>query len=200
MTVTAEAALADAELAARLRAGDETAFAGVIHAYGPALHRLARCYVPNAAAADEAVQETWLAVIDGIDRFEARSSVKTWIFGILRNIARHHGRRERRSVAYGSATDPGDAPGRHGEPVPPTRECRPDDEVARRETMGAVATAIATLCPSQREVITLRDVEGRSAAEVCETLSLTSVHQRVLLHRARVRVRAALEHHLVGDP
>jgi RNA polymerase sigma-70 factor (ECF subfamily) len=216
VTVIPEAVVDDPELAARLRAGDETAFAGVIHAYGSALHRVARCYVPNKAVADEAVQDTWLAVIDGIDRFAARSSVKTWIFGILRNIARRHGRRERRSIAYGSSTDPRDTRGEHFEPdrflqsghshVPghwrsfsPAWECRPDDELARRETMGAVAAAIDALCPSQREVITLRDVEGWSAAEVCETLSLTPVHQRVLLHRARVRVRAALEHDVVGE-
>jgi RNA polymerase sigma-70 factor (ECF subfamily) len=211
-----EGAVDDAELAARLRAGDETAFAGVIHAYGRALHRVARCYVPTEAAADEAVQETWLAVIDGIERFEARSSVKTWIFGILKNVARRHGRRERRSIAYGSATDPRDTRGEHCEPgrllptghahgPPPWRsfsqawECRPDDVFARRETMGAIAAAIAALCPSQREVITLRDVEGRSAAEVCEALLLSPVHQRVLLHRARMRVRAALEPDVVGD-
>lgn len=217
MTVMPEAAVDNVELAARLRAGDEMAFEGVIHAYGPALHRLARYYVPNEATADETVQETWLAVIDGIERFEARSSVKTWIFGILRNIARRNGRRERRSVAYGSATDAGDANDEHFAPdrLPPSGrthlpghwrscpqawECRPDDEFARRETMGAVTFAIAALCPRQREVITLRDVEGWTAAEVCETLSLSPVHQRVLLHRARSRVRAALEHHFVGEP
>ena len=213
----AEQTVDDAELAARLRAGDETAFAGLIDAYGPALRRLARCYVPNEAVADEVVQETWLAVIEGIDRFEGRSTVKTWVFRILRNIARRQGGRERRSIAYGSATATEDDDGRSFDPArflsfdhphapghwrsfPQTWERRPEDELARRETMGIVAAAIAALCPSQREVITLRDVEGWSGAEVCETLSLSQVHQRVLLHRARMRVRAALEHHFDSEP
>lgn len=217
MTVTPQSTIDDTELAARLRAGDEAAFAGLIDAYGPALRRLAQCYVPNEAVADEVVQETWLAVIEGIGRFQGRSSVKTWAFCILRNIARRQGGRERRTVTYGSAStseendrrsfdpyrflpfDHPHSPG-HWRSFPPTWQCRPDDEFARRETMGVVAGAIAALCPSQREVITLRDVEGRSGAEVCETLSISDTHQRVLLHRARRRVRAALQHHFDEDP
>ena len=217
MTVMPEPAVDDAELASRLRAGDQTAFVGLIDAYGPALRRLARCYVPNEAVADEVVQETWLAVIEGIEGFQGRSAVKTWVFGILKNIARRHGRRERRSVAYGSTTDPGDDNGQSFDPdrflpfdhphspshwrsFPQAWERRPEDEFARRETMGVVAAAIGALCPRHREVITLRDVEGWSAAEVCEALSLSQVHQRVLLHRARMRVRAALEQHLDSEP
>src|ERR687897_1283313 len=102
--VMAEPTVDDVELAARLRAGDETAFAGLIDAYGPALRRLARCYVPNEAVADEVVQETWLAVIEGIGRFEGRSSVKTWVFRILRHIAHRQGERERRTVTCGTGS------------------------------------------------------------------------------------------------
>ena len=215
--VMAEPTVDDVELAARLRAGDDTAFAGLIDAYGPALRRLARCYVPNAAVAEEVVQETWLAVIEGIGRFEGRSSVKTWVFRILRNIARRQGGRERRSVACGStiATEDDDggafdparflpldhphSPG-HWRSFPLNWECRPEDEFARGETMGVAAAAIDALCRSQREVIILRDVEGWGGAEVCEALSLSDVHQRVLLHRARMRVRAALERHFESEP
>src|SRR5919106_6931684 len=212
-----ERTLDDAELAARLRAGDERAFAELIDAYGPGLRRLARWYVPSEAVADEVVQATWLAVIEGIGRFEGRSSVKTWVFRILRHIAHRQGERERRTVTCGTGSATEDDEGRSFDPerflpfdhpqapghwrsFPPAWERRPEDELARRETMGVVAAAIATLCPSQREVITLRDIEGWTGAEVCETLSLSPVHQRVLLHRARMRVRTALEHHFDGEP
>ncbi len=205
--------LDDPGLAARLRAGDEDAFSDLIDAYGPALRRLARCYVPNEMVASEVVQETWIGVIEGIERFEGRSSVKTWVFRILRNIARAHGVRERRSVNFSSASNQTDGDGEvsvdpdrfldsehprwsgRWRSAPHTWERRPDEELVCRETMNVVADAIAALGRSQREVITLRDVEGWSGAEVCETLALSEVNQRVLLHRARTRVRAVLEHH-----
>src|SRR5918996_3064767 len=116
MTVTPQSTIDDAELAARLRAGDEAAFAGLIDAYGPALRRLARCYVPNEAVAEEVVQETWLAVIEGIGRFEGRSSVKTWAFCILRNIAHRQGERERRTVTCGTGSATEDDEGRSFDP------------------------------------------------------------------------------------
>lgn len=209
MTATPKQTVDDAELAARLRDGDAETFADVIEAYSPALRRLARSYVPSAAVADEVVQETWLAVIEGIDGFEGRSSVKTWVFRILVNIARRQGGRERRSVTLDSTAPEDDGlfdparllpfdrprtPG-HWMSFPERSQRRPDDEVVSREAMGIVADAIATLSPTQRQVITLRDVEGWSGGEVCETLSLSEVNQRVLLHRARMCVRAALERH-----
>jgi RNA polymerase sigma-70 factor, ECF subfamily len=215
MTTTPEDTVQDTEFAAHLREGDEKAFAKMIDNYGPALRRLARNYVPSAAVADEVVQETWLAVVEGIDAFEGRSSVKTWVFRIFLNIARREGGRERRSITLGSASggddeersfDPGrflpfdhpSAPG-HWRSFPQTWERRPDDEVVNHETMGVVADAIATLSPTQRKVITLRDVAGWSGGEVCGTLSLSEVNQRVLLHRARMRVRDALERHFDSE-
>ena len=215
MTTTAEHTVDDAALAARLRNRDEKAFVALVDAYSPALRRLARSYVPNAAVADEVVQETWLAVIEGIHGFEGRSSVKTWVFRILMNIARRQGARERRSVTVGPASATNDDERSfdpdhllpfdharlpcHWRSFPQRRESRPDDEVVSRETMGVVADAIATLSPTQRDVITLRDVEGWSGGEVCETLSLSEVNQRVLLHRARMRVRATLNRRLCSD-
>lgn len=213
MRTTPRQTLDDGGLAARLREGDEDAFSDLIDAYGPALRRLARCHVPNETVANEVVQETWLGVIEGIERFEGRSSVKTWVFRILLNIARAHGVRERRSVCFSSASNLTDGDGEASldpdrflasehprwsgrwRSFPPTWERRPDEELVCRETMDIVADANAALGRNQREVITLRDVEGWSGAEVCETLSLSEVNQRVLLHRARTRVRAVLEHH-----
>jgi RNA polymerase sigma-70 factor (ECF subfamily) len=211
VTATPEQIVDDAELAARLRDGDTTAFATLITTHSPALRRVARSYVPSAEVADEVVQETWLAVIEGIERFEGRSSIKTWVFRILLNIARKRGGRERRSVAVGvaSAAEDGgsslgldrflplehpESPGRWRS-FPQRWERRPEDEVMGRETMGVVAGAIAELSPTQREVMTLRDVEGWSGGEVCQTLSISEGNQRVLLHRARMHVRAALDRH-----
>jgi RNA polymerase sigma-70 factor (ECF subfamily) len=216
MTTTTEQTVDDTQLATRLRNGDERAFADLLDACNPALRRLARSYVPSAAVADEVVQETWLAVIEGIGRFDGRSSVRTWVFRILLNIARRQGGRERRSVAvdpacatndeersfYPARFLPFDHPGSpaHWRSFPQRWEFGPDDEVVSRETMGVVADAITTLGATQREVITLRDIEGWSGDEVCETLSLSEVNQRVLLHRARMRVRAALERHFDSEP
>jgi len=216
VTATPELTVDGAELAARLQDGDAGAFAHLIASYSPALRRVARSYVPSVAVADEVVQETWLAVIEGIDRFQGRSSVKTWIFRILLNIARKQGGRERRSIAVGVGNVAGDdgssqspdsflpldhpeSPGRWRS-FPQRWERRPDDEVMSRETMGVVAAAIAELSPTQREVMTLRDVEGWSGGEVCESLSISEGNQRVLLHRARMRVRAALERHYDARP
>jgi RNA polymerase sigma-70 factor (ECF subfamily) len=207
----------DAELVRRLLAGDENAFMSLVDMYQASMVRLARNYVPSRDVAEEVVQETWLAVLQGLPRFEARSSLKTWIFRILVNRAITRGTRERRVVpfsalfdastdAFEPAVDPDrffgpDAQSPHGWASPP----RPWDEIPEqrlesRETLARVAEAIETLPPSQREVITMRDVNGFTSQEVCAVLGITEVNQRVLLHRARSKVRSALAEYLTGEP
>jgi RNA polymerase sigma-70 factor (ECF subfamily) len=205
----------DRALVAALRDRDETAFAYLLERYDGALRRLARTYVSTAQSADEVVQDTWLAVVKGIDGFEGRSSVATWIYRILANIARSRGVREHRSVPFSSAPgamEEGEGPAvdaerfvaratAGGAPIgvwarPPSPwEEEPEARLESRETLAAVRAAIDTLPPAQREVITLRDVEGWSSVEVCNALGLSETNQRVLLHRARSKVRRALEDH-----
>ena len=206
----------DAVLAAGLRAGDEAAFAWAYDRHDRMLRRLARTFVATQAAADEVVQETWLAVIEGIDRFEGRASVRTWITRILMNKARTRGVRDRRSVPFSSSVpssvdDPTFPPDRflpadhpqwpgHWASRPPSWDDVTAERVEARETLARVRTAIEELPPLHRQVITLRDVDGWPAAEVCALLDLTAANQRVVLHRARARVRAALETYLMGAP
>jgi RNA polymerase sigma-70 factor, ECF subfamily len=201
----------DTVLVAGLRAGDEAAFAWLLDRYSASLTRLARSYVASRAAADEAVQETWIAVITGIDRFEGRSSVKTWLHRILINVARSKGVKEHRSVPFASLSGELDAdepavdparfvgPGARGAGAwasPPTAwDTEPEGRLLGAETRAVVEAAIATLPPNQGRVLTLRDLEGFSAAEVCNALDLSETNQRVLLHRARAKVRQALEDH-----
>jgi RNA polymerase sigma-70 factor (ECF subfamily) len=206
---------ADAALVERLRAGDEGAFAELIDRYGASMLRVARFHVRDRAVAEEVVQETWLAVLDGIDRFEGRSSLKTWLFRILSNRAKTRGEREGRSVPF-SAIAAADAAA-DGEPsLDADRFQGPDapkwpyhwsapprawtqEKVLERETLGVVTGAIEKLPDTQREVIRLRDVEGWSADEVADALDISDVNQRVLLHRARSKVRAALEGYLTPE-
>ncbi len=202
----------DSVLVPALRRGDEAAFAWMLDRYDAPLRRAARTYVPTDAAADEVVQDTWLGVIGGIDRFEQRSSVKTWLYRILMNIARSRGIRERRTVPFSSAAraagdgaeasfDPdrfrpdvvGESHPGHWRSLPLDWEHEPEARLLSRETLGVVATALEALPPAQREVVLLRDVEGWSAEEVCDALELTTANQRVLLHRGRARLRRALE-------
>jgi len=200
----------DRDVVAALRRGDEAAFAALVDEYGASLLRVARLYVPTAAVAEEVVQETWLGVLRGIDRFEGRSSLKTWIFRILMNVAKTRGERERRSIPFsvaaggeeGAAVDPDRflpadderAPG--GWALGPTRWPTPEESLLSGETRRVVLDAIEKLPPSQRAVITLRDVEGCSSEEVRNVLDLSETNQRVLLHRARSRVRGAIERYL----
>jgi RNA polymerase sigma-70 factor, ECF subfamily len=201
----------DPEFVAALRAGDEAAFAWLLDRYDASLRRTALMYVPSRAVADEVVQETWLGVVKGIDRFEGRSSLKTWIFRILMNVARTRGVRENRSMPFASATRAmadGDEPAfdadrfrplsdpewpRHWTSFPRAWEHEPVDRLEAGETLAIVRKAVAALPDAQREVITLRDVQGWTSGEVCNVLDITETNQRVLLHRARSRVRAALE-------
>ena len=192
-------------LVAALRAGDEAAFRALIEMYHAMLVRVARMYVSTQAVAEEVAQETWLAVLEGIHRFEGRSSLKTWVFRILTNRAKTRGIREGRSLPF-SALDPDEpavpADRFHGADhnwpghwaAPPTGF--PEERLLAGETREVIERAIEALPPTQRAVISLRDVEGWSAEEVCNALTLTETNQRVLLHRARSAVRAALEQYL----
>ena len=205
----APTASSDADLVAALRRGEEAAFAELIDRHSPAMVRVAQTYVPSRAVAEEVVQETWIAVMRGIDGFEGRSSLKTWIFRILANVAMRRGERESRSVpfsALAAAEDTGEPsvdpdrflpadhelfPGHWA--VMPARWPTPEEGLLAGETRDVIARAIEELPKAQRTVIALRDVEGWSSEEVCEALEITAGNQRVLLHRARATVRTAIE-------
>lgn len=204
----------DDELLRALQAGDEDAFAQLVDRHSSAMLRVALAYVPSRAVAEEVVQETWLAALRGIDGFEGRSSLKTWLFGILVNLATRGGGRERRSAPFSSLADGDDASGPSLDPdrflpadhdrwpghwaIGPAAWPTPEDGALSAELRSVVAAAIEALPQAQRTVIALRDVEGWDADEVCAALELSAGNQRVLLHRARSRVRAALEEHLDG--
>jgi len=194
----------DAPLLDALRAGDERAFAALVDKYGPSLLRLAQLYVSSRAVAEEVVQETWLAVLTGIERFEGRSSLKTWLFRILTNKAKTRGQREGRTLPFSSLASDGDEDqtavaverfARGGAWATPPRGV-PEERLLAGETRARVEQAISALPPNQRAVITLRDVDGLSAEEACNVLGLSETNQRVLLHRARAKVRTALERYL----
>jgi RNA polymerase sigma-70 factor, ECF subfamily len=187
----------------RLRAGDEQAFDMLVNEHDGALRRVARTLVRTPSLADEVVQETWLSVFRGLDSFEGRSSLRTWIFRILVNQAITRGVRESRSVPFSSLGDDETAvdperflPGGAWASPPQPLDGIPEDVLLGAEARARVLEAIAELPPVQRQVITLRDVEGWSSAEVREALDLSEANQRVLLHRARSKVRARLEEYL----
>jgi RNA polymerase sigma-70 factor (ECF subfamily) len=201
----------ESALIERLRRGDSHAFRELVSVHQAPLVRLAGMFVPSNAVAEEVVQETWIAVIRGIDRFEQRSSLKTWITRILVNIARTKGVKERRTVPMGSllSDDSGDraaavSPDRFTGPAgrgawatPPSRWSQiPEEVVLSSATISQVVDTVQQLPEQQKWVVMLRDVEGWSAPEVCEALGLTEVNQRVLLHRGRSAVRAMLERQL----
>jgi RNA polymerase sigma-70 factor, ECF subfamily len=201
----ARAVVSEAALVAGLRARDEDAFRTVIELYHPALVRVARMYVSTQAVAEDVAAETWLAVLEGIDRFEGRSSLKTWIFRILTNRAKTRGMREGRSLPFSSldldepAVDANRFRGA-GENWPGHWAAPPigfpEERLLAAETREVIDRAIEALPPTQRTVISLRDIEGWSAEEVCNALTLSETNQRVLLHRARSAVRRALEQYL----
>ncbi|MGH8982396.1 MAG: RNA polymerase sigma factor [Acidimicrobiia bacterium] len=197
--------------------GDDDAFAWLLDTYDAPLRRLARMYVATDAVAEDVVGDTWVAVIRGLERFERRSSLKTWLFRILMNVARTRGVREHRSVPFssaanaleegaGPAVDPSrflplddpQHPGAWAAPPVPWDE-KPETTLLAKETLAGIGAAIAALPPAQREVITLRDVEGWSAPEVCNALEISETNQRVLLHRARAKVRQACENLLEDE-
>ena len=201
----------DRELAARLKAGDETAFREIVTTYGGRLARLARSFSRNDAVIAEAVQETWLAVIRGVDGFEGRAPLRSWIFGILVNQARRLAVREHRQAEIASgraagsersasnADDREPGMGRNGmwtdPPVPWGLE-NPESAILRRETLEVIEGALADLPESQRQVVLLRDVEGLGPEEVCNILGISDTNQRVLLHRGRSMLRRALDHYM----
>jgi RNA polymerase sigma-70 factor (ECF subfamily) len=197
---------ADLALVERLRAHDEAAFMEIVDRLTPSMRRVARMFVSSDAVADEVVQEAWLGVLQGLGGYEGRASLRTWIFRILVNIAKTRGQREARSVPFATlAGDDLDAP--TFEPaafdaagvwstLPFDWRGMPDERVTGRETLTVIGRAIATLPPMQAEVIRLRDVLGWSSDEVRNALDLTDTNQRVLLHRARAKVREAVEEHL----
>jgi RNA polymerase sigma-70 factor, ECF subfamily len=200
-----------------LRDGDESAFAHVLDRHFSAMMRMALSHVHDRATAEDVVQETWLAALEGISRFEGRSTVKTWLFHILRNIARARGRRDDR-IRPLSALQSADASILAIDPLDRVVEARavapghghaalwaghvpdPEAQLLSGELGARLEMALAVLPPRQREVIVMRDVEGSSAAEVCNVLGISDTNQRVLLHRARERVRHELRQYLAeGD-
>jgi RNA polymerase sigma-70 factor, ECF subfamily len=204
----------DMALVERLRAGDEAAFMALVDQLQPSMLRVARMYVSTAAVAEEVVQETWLGVLKGIGSFEGRSSLRTWIFRILANIAKTRGQREGRSVPFASlAGDDLDAPAvnphRFDTPeassrgrwstLPDDWTGIPEDRLLGRETLAVVGKTIEGLPPMQAEVIRLRDALGWTSEEVRNALDLSETNQRVLLHRARAKVRSALEQYFSSE-
>ena len=189
----------DAALVSRLRAGDETAFVTLVEQYHAPLLRLAQTFVPNRAVAEEVVQEAWLGVVRGIDRFEGRSSLKTWLFRIVVNRARTAGVRERRETpvdlaAHEPAVPPErfNADGQWADPPAAWVEDAEDRLTAAR-TVARISEFLDQVPAAQRQVVLLRDFEGLPAPEVCHLLGLTEANQRVLLHRGRSRIRGMLE-------
>jgi len=198
------------DLVRRLRAGDRAAFSTLVVRHGGAILRLAMSFVKDRALAEEVVQETWLAALDHLDAFEGRSAVRTWLFHIAANKARTRLSREGRSVPFSSfgtpddsgdpAVDPDrfDQGGMWIEPPGAWSEENPERLAQGVQTRSAIEKAIADLPEAQRAVITLRDIEELEADEICDLLGITVSNQRVLLHRARSKVRQALETYLAG--
>jgi RNA polymerase sigma-70 factor (ECF subfamily) len=197
----------DSDIVDALSAGDEDAFRAIVTELNPGLTRLARTYVTQALA-EEVVQETWAAVIRSIDRFEQRSSLRTWIYRIMLNKVRTLAPREAKIVPFAAMGDTSD--GHHqsvdpdrlmaqGQPghwsTPPPEWRQPAEQLEAQETLDAIGHAINQLPKAQQEVVTLRDVQGWTAEEVCNTLGISSVNQRVLLHRGRTALRTTLEEH-----
>jgi RNA polymerase sigma-70 factor (ECF subfamily) len=208
---TVEVSAADAQLVRRLREGDAAAFEEIVDAWSPVMLRLARTYVRTQASAEEVVQDAWLAVLKGLDRFEGRSMLKTWVFRILANVAKTRAVQEQRTVPLsslgsddydedGPTVDPSRFQG-PGDPQPggwtsvgaPRPWPSPEAEILAAEVLDLVQAALEELPSRQREVVDLRDVHGLRSDEVCEILDISAANQRVLLHRGRAKVRSALE-------
>jgi RNA polymerase sigma-70 factor (ECF subfamily) len=198
----------DATLVAKLMAGDESAFTHLVRRHHASLIRVAMTYVADRNVAEEVAQETWLAVLNGLSAFEGRSTLKSWMFSILTNRAKTRAVREKRSIPFsdlstrGFDEEPSVDPDRFTDAgswaEPPRRwdKDTPEQLMLRQEAHRLVEKAISGLPPNQRAVVTLRDIEGLDAAEVCNVLGVSETNQRVLLHRGRSKVRAALEQYL----
>jgi RNA polymerase sigma-70 factor (ECF subfamily) len=202
----------DEETLAALQRGDEKVFVELVRQHQALMMRVALRYVRNRTVAEEVMQETWLGVLNGLERFEGRAALKTWIFRILTNRAITRAEREGRAVPFSSLGDDGD-----DEPlVDPDRfrpesdrwaggwksfpEPLPEERLLERETLAMIEAAIAELPGRQHTVIVMRDVEGWTAEEVCQSLEISEANQRVLLHRARSKVRSCLESYLDPAP
>ena len=204
--------LDEALLLESLRGGDEGAFAWLVQQYHNSLVRLALLYLDNEAQAEEVAQETWIAVLNGLTRFEGRSNLKTWMFTILTNQAKTRGRREKRTLSFseleeGLENTPTVDPERfkpsnsitsanHWSVNPSTWNNIPEESFLSQEMLYIVHDAVSTLPGNQRAVITLRDIEGFSSGDVCNILGISETNHRVLLHRARAKVRGVLEDYL----
>jgi RNA polymerase sigma-70 factor (ECF subfamily) len=210
-----EVSASEDRLLGELRAGDEAVFRELVRSHTPSLIRLARLHLGDLAAAEEVVQETWIGFLESLDRFEGRASVKTWLYRILLNKARTRRGKDARTVPFSSLEDerssyqPSVDPHRfrgsddpwpdHWVSAPPSWNDIPEERFLASETFRVVDEALRVLPLVQREVVTLRDIEGWASKEVCNVLGLSETNQRVLLHRGRSRVRQALERHLSGE-
>jgi len=200
---------ADADMIERLLAGDETTFMMLVDQNQPAMLRLAQMYVSSRAVAEEVVQEAWIGILKGLPMFEGRSSLRTWMYKIVTNVAKTRGVREGRSLPFSALV------GEHDDPVDPSwfqgsddpfpggwrtfpDDWRgiPEDRLLGRETLDHISRALDGMPPMQAEVVRLRDVHGWSSDEVCNALDLTETNQRVLLHRGRSRIRRDLDAYL----
>ncbi len=205
--------LAEARLIRALREGEEAAFVELMRMYHAAMLRVAQIYVSSRAVAEEVIQDTWIGVLRGIDRFEGRSSLKTWIFRILANTAKTRAQREGRTIPFSALQDPGRVPEAAVDPdrfldaehprwpghwasAPSSWAGLPEERLLGKETRQRVADAIERLPAGQRAVISLRDIEGWDSEEVRNALGISETNQRVLLHRARSKVRGELETYL----
>ncbi|GIW42734.1 MAG: RNA polymerase sigma24 factor [Candidatus Binatia bacterium] len=201
-------AVEDTALVERLLAGDEETFTALVDRYHAAMIRLAMVFLPSRAVAEEVVQETWLSVLQGLEAFEGRSTLKTWIFRILTNRAKTRAVREGRSVPFSAmgsedseyepAVDPDrfESNGVWKVPPHPWRDNAPERLAMQQQALRTLREALDDLPPNQRAVLTLRDIEGLDAVEVCNILGISDTNQRVLLHRARAKMRAVLERYL----
>lgn len=201
----------EADLIVALRSGDQDAFAQLVNRHTPALLRAARGYVPNHAIAEEVVQETWIALVKGVANFEGRSSLRTWLFAVMTNIAKTRGVREARDrdaliASMGPTVDPDRFHG-PGEPragawkEPPVAfPDSPEGSVLGGELRDIAQRELDKLPERQRTVVTLRDMLGFDSAEVCEVLDISVANQRVLLHRGRAAIRQVLEDYVTGRP
>lgn len=204
---------ADMAIVERLRAGDETTFMMLVEEHQGAILRIARMYVSSRAVAEEVVQEAWLGIVKGLDAFEGRSSLRTWMYRIVANIAKTRGQREGRSIPFSALSGDDDEPAVDAEWFQATTERFPggwrtfpddwrgipEERLVAHETLARIGRAIDALPPLQAEVIRMRDVLGWTSEEVRNALDLSETNQRVLLHRARGRVRREVDAYLMEE-